>query len=911
MSTAEHRRLLEITDDVYSWRRWGPYVSDRAWATVREDYSADGNAWSFLPHDLARSKAYRWGEDGIAGICDRYQLLCFAPAFWNGRDPILKERLFGLTPAEGNHGEDVKEYYFHLDNTPTHSYMKFLYKYPHREFPYAMLVDENRRAAGQGAEFELLDTGIFADQRYFDIVIEYAKATPEDLCIRIEAFNRGPEAAPLHIVPHLWFRNTWAWCPTPGPEPIIRPGHANRDFVSLLTDDSTVETLSNIPVHYRLGPRTLYGPPDGRLLFTFNETNMERVYGPANRSRKPYVKDAFHRSIIGKEASLNPEANGTKAALHYHFPAVPAGGSIVLRLRLSDQFVGRIAIPSSGRTDGLAIRPTENELVNPLDEVDSLIDQRRSEAEEFYQSVSKPGASADERRVQRQAFAGLLWTKQSYLFDVNVWLDGDFPASPPPEARKQIRNSHWRHLNSMRVMTVPDKWEYPWFAAWDLAFHCVTLALIDAGYAKEQLWLLLFEQFQHPNGQIPAYEWEFSDLNPPVHAWAVWRVYNMDRIRSGKADRSFLERCFHKLLINFAWWINKVDREGNNLFEGGFLGLDNITVVDRSGRFCQDGAILEQADATGWMGMFCLNMLRIALELAKENSTYESMATKFFQHYAYVAAAMKRMGNRDYQLWDERDGFFYDVLRYPDGRFRKFRVRSLVGLIPLFAVERLELPWIKPFKEFSACLNWFLKNPRDLVQDVVHTVERDGVTTHVLTIVNEKQLVRLAQRIWDPAEFMSDYGVRSLSKFHEHHPFEFDGRSVGYEPAEAVSKIKGGNSNWRGPIWMPTNFLLIESLRKLGQAYGESFAVALPDGKTLTFREMARDLADRLIRLFTQDQAGRRPLHGHSRLFQDDPHWRDHLLYYEYFHGDNGAGLGASHQTGWTALAASLLDEWR
>jgi hypothetical protein len=888
MSTAEHRRLQEIRDDIHSWRRWGPYLSDRAWATVREDYSSDGDAWAFLPHDLARSKAYRWGEDGIAGICDRYQLLCFAPAFWNGRDPILKERLFGLTPAEGNHGEDVKEYYFQLDNTPTHSYMKFLYKYPQREFPYAMLVEKNQSAGGQGFEFELLDTGVFDGNRYFDIVIEYAKATPEDLCIRIEAFNRGPEPAALHILPHLWFRNTWAWCPAPGPEPNIHPGSARPGCVSFVTDDSAVETLSNIPVSYRLGPRTLVGPDGGRMLFTCNETHMERVFGPAIRSQTPYVKDAIHRAVIGKEACVNPAQTGTKAALHYHFPAIPAGGSIVVRLRLSET----------------------SAQINSLDDVDATIALRRQEADEFYQSIHKPGANDDERRIQRQAFAGLLWTKQSYIFDVNVWLDGDFPTLPPPESRTQIRNTHWRHLNSMRVMTVPDKWEYPWFAAWDLAFQCVTLALIDGRFAKEQLWLLLFEQFQHPNGQLPAYEWEFSDLNPPVHAWAVWRVYNMDRIRSGKADRSFLERCFHKLLINFAWWINKVDREGNNIFEGGFLGLDNITVNDRSMQ-CESGAVLEQADATGWMGMFCLNMMRIALELAKENPAYESLATKFFQHYAYVAAAMKRMGSRDYQLWDDRDGFFYDVLRHPDGRFRKFRVRSLVGLIPLFAVERLELPWIKPFKEFSACLNWFLKNRRDLVEGGVHTVERDGVTTHVLTIVNKEQLVRILSRVWDPAEFLSDHGIRSLSKFHEQHPFEFDGNSVGYEPAEAVSKLKGGNSNWRGPIWLPTNFLLIESLRKLGQAYGESFTIALPGGARMTFHDMARDLANRLIGLFARDQTGRRPFQGGSQVFRDDPHWRDHMLYYEYFHGDNGAGLGASHQTGWTALVASLLDEWR
>ena len=524
--------------------------------------------------------------------------------------------------------------------------------------------------------------------------------------------------------------------------------------------------------------------------------------------------------------------------------------------------------------------------------------------------MQRPGASVDEKRVQRQALAGLLWTKQSYIFDVNVWLNGDFPALPPPPNRSQIRNNHWRHLNSMRVMTLPDKWEYPWFAAWDLAFHCVSLALVDGAYAKEQLWLLLFEQFQHPNGQIPAYEWEFSDLNPPVHAWAVWRVYNMDQYLGAKPDRAFLERCFHKLLINFAWWINKVDRGGNNIFEGGFLGLDNITVVDRS-IACGDGSTLEQADATGWMGMFCLNMMRIALELSVANPTYENMAVKFFQHYVDVAAAMKRMGTRNYQLWDETDGFFYDVLSFPDGHYNKFRVRSLVGLIPLFAVERLEVGWLRHFKVFTACLNWFLKNRQDLVKDVVHTIEHDGDKTHVLTIVNHDQLGRLLDRVWDPAEFLSDYGIRSLSKYHEQHPFEYAGRTVGYEPAEAISKIKGGNSNWRGPIWLPTNFLLIESLRKLGHAYGPSTVVALPGGKRLTYDEMARDLADRLIRLFTQDEDGRRPVYGGSRLFQDDPHWRDHILYYEYFHGDNGAGLGASHQTGWTALVASLLHEWR
>ncbi len=897
MPTAEHRRLAEINDEIYSWRRWGPFLSDRAWATVREDYSSNGDAWGYLPHDLARSKAYRWGEDGIAGICDRYQLLCFAPAFWNGVDPILKERFFGLTPHEGNHGEDVKEYYFHADNTPTHSYMRLLYKYPQVEFPYHDLIQSNRARQGQGGEYELLDTGAFTDNRYFDIVIEYAKLSAEDLCIRITAHNRGPQAAPLYILPHLWFRNTWAWSDAPAREPVIRAGATGSNFVSFTTDDSGCESLGSVPVSYRLGSRTLYGPAGAALLFTNNETNAERVYGPGHTSRSPYVKDAFHHAIIGPPAGsrkapqefVNPQGVGTKSTLLYHFAAIAPGASVTLQLRLSDQ---------AGLTD-------------PLSAVGPTFTARQQEADEFYAALHHGQATADERRVQRQALAGLLWSKQSYLFDVDVWLKGDSPKTPPPSERRTVRNHHWKHLNSMRIMTMPDKWEYPWFAAWDLAFHCVAFGQIDPGFAKDQLWMLLFEQFQHPNGQIPAYEWEFSDLNPPVHAWAVWRVYSNEQFRTGKGDREFLERCFHKLLMNFAWWINKVDSGGNNIFEGGFLGLDNITVVDRSVA-CADGSVLEQADATGWMGMFCLNMMRISLELAHGNPAYESLATKFFQHYVLVAAAMKRMGNRDYQLWDSTDGFFYDVLRFPNGHYETFRVRSLVGLIPLFAVERLEANWIEKFKGFNANFQWFLKNRADLAADVVHVVERDGHKAHLLTIVNEDQIQCLLNRVWDPAEFLSPYGVRSLSKWHEAHPFEYDGRTVHYEPGEAHSKIKGGNSNWRGPIWLPTNFLLIESLRKLGQVYGAGRKLQLPGGRSMAYREMANDLADRLIGLFTRDDTTqRRAVFGDSPTFQQDPHWRDHLLFYEYFHGDTGAGLGASHQTGWTALAASLIDEWR
>jgi hypothetical protein len=887
-TTAEHARLRDVVDDRSGWRLFGPYVADRAWGTVREDYSANGDAWSFLPHELSRSKAYRWGEDGIAGFCDRYQVLVLALALWNERDPILKERFFGLVPSEGNHGEDVKECYFYLDATPTHSYQKFLYKYPQREFPYRRLIEENQRRAGEGPEFELLDTGIFDDDRYFDVFVEYAKASPEDLAIRLTAWNRGPEAAPLHLIPHLWFRNTWAWGESARPEPYITSAEGPAGTLVLLANDRTVEPLPNLPFEYRLGARHLYLENDGRLLFTYNETNAPRVFGPGAKSRRAQVKDAFHRFLVNGEDSVNPDEIGTKACGAFR-RVVPPGGSTTLLLRF-----------------------TPERLEAPLQDVEAIVETRRQEADEFYAAIQPPAASEDEKRVQRQAFAGMLWSKQIYLFDVNRWLEGDNPLWPPPESRKRIRNSHWRHLNSMRVMSMPDKWEYPWFAAWDLAFHCVTLALLDPEFAKEQLRHLLFEQFQHPSGQIPAYEWEFSDLNPPVQAWAVWRVYNMDRLRAGgKGDRVFLEKCFHKLLINFAWWVNKVDSEGNNVFEGGFLGLDNITVIDRS-EDLREGAVLEQSDATGWMGMFCLNLMRMALELATENGAYEGLAGKFFQHYIYVAAAMKKMGGRQYQLWDEADGFFYDILRYPDGHFEKFKVRSLVGLIPLYAVERLTDRSLEPFKEFKASFQWFLHNKSHIVQGVCHSVRGPEGRVHVCAILDDSQIQRLLERVVEPGEFLSPYGMRSLSKFHEAHPYRFAEHEVRYEPAEARSKIKGGNSNWRGPIWFPTTFLLIESLRKLGAAEGALLTVPDPEGgPPRTFMQIAEDLANRMISIFTRDASGRRPVYGDRRKLQEDPHWRDLILFHEYFHGDTGEGLGASHQTGWTGLVASLIDEWR
>ncbi len=890
MTTAEQNRLAErSTETVPPWRKWGTYVSDRAWGTVREDYSEDGDAWRFFPHDLARSKAFRWGEDAIAGWCDRYQLLVFGWAFWNGRDPILKERLFGLVPSEANHGEDVKEYYFHLDATPTHSYCKFLYKYPQAEFPYAQLIAENQKRSPEEREFELLDTGIFNDDRYFDIFIEYAKAGADDTCIRIEICNRAAKAASIHVLPQLWFRNTWGWTPPGKPVPAIKLGRKSARHTTLEVGDKDVDPLANLPVSYSIGALKFHGPPGATPLFTENDTNCERVFGNDAKSRTPFVKDAFHRHIIGGDDCVNPANSGSKAGLHYAKLEVPALGSVVLRFRLTDK-----------------------KLTDPLAEVDTIVSERRVEADEFYHTIHPAHVSVDEKHIQRTALAGLLWTKQIYIFNVHTWLKGDNPNWKPPASRKTIRNTHWRHIHTMRVMTMPDKWEYPWFAAWDLAFQAVPLALVDPDYAKEQLWLLLFEQFQHPSGQIPAYEWEFSDLNPPVHAWAVWRVFNMDRIRSGKPDRLFLEKCFHKLLLNFTWWVNRVDDEGNNVFEGGFLGLDNITLIDRSLKFAS-GAKLQQSDATGWMGMFCLNLMRIALELAKENKAYENLAFKFFEHFLYIGAAMKDRGGKGYELWDERDGFFYDVLEFPNGSFHKFRVRSLVGLIPLFAVERLEEEWIKPFPEFYRNFHWILKNRPDLVDPCVTTMQVDGQTSHVLAVIEPEQMRRVLSCVWNPAEFRSDYGLRSLSKFHEKNPVQYKSSTVRYEPAEALEKLKGGNSNWRGPIWLPTSFMMIEALRKLRKAYGKSFTVPAshPEQGEVTLEEMAHGFSNRLIQMFSRDVQDRRAIHGASEKFQTDPHWRDLPLFHEYFHGDTGEGLGASHQTGWTALVASLIDEWR
>jgi hypothetical protein len=890
-TTRENERLEEDRLKLKNWRAWGPYLSERSWGTVREDYSPNGEAWNYFRHEHARSKAYRWGEDGLAGICDRYQLLNFALGLWNGHDPFLKERLFGLIPHQSNHGEDVKEYYYYLDATPTNSYLKYLYKYPQKRFPYEQLVAESQKRGLNDPEYELLDTGIFDECRYFDVQVEYAKVDCSDMGIRIEAFNRGPEAASLTIVPHLWFRNTWSWGKQPLPRPKISVDEESEEGVCLRADEDESHPLANLLHPYRLGLTYLYAQSGGTPLFTENESNNRLLYGPSAHNESPFVKDAFHRKIVGGETSTNPVRIGSKSCIQYSFPSIPPGESRTVILRLTNS--------------------KQTSVSQAVAEVQTVIEQRKQEADEFYASIHPPKASPDECLVQRQALAGMIWTKQIYLFDVKQWLDGDNDNLPPAESRRSIRNFHWQHLNSMRILSMPDKWEYPWFAAWDLAFHCIPLALVDPEFAKEQLWLLLFEQFQHANGQIPAYEWEYSDLNPPVHAWAVWRVYNMDRLQSGNADRVFLEKCFHKLLLNFTWWVNKVDSEGHNVFEGGFLGLDNITLFDRS---ClpPDGSSLKQADATGWMGMYCLNLMRIALELAKENETYTGLATKFLEHYVYIGAAMKNMGGRDYQLWSEEDGLFYDVLCNPDGSYHQLQLRSLVSLIPLYAVERLEEAWIKPFPDFQANLDWFLRNREQLTSACINSLDNASGRVHLLSLVDREQLERILTAVWDPNEFRSEFGLRSLSKYHQQRPLVHAGQSVAYDPAESRTWLKGGNSNWRGPIWFPTTFLMIESLRKLSRVYGDEIAVTGEgDHSSATLDDMAIGFANRLISLFTRDANGRRPVFGKRAVLQEDPYWRDCLMFHEYFNAETGEGLGACHQTGWTGLVASLIDEWR
>jgi hypothetical protein len=848
---------------------------------VREDYSPNGAAWDYLPHDHARSKAYRWNEDGIAGICDRHQEICFALALWNGRDPILKERLFGVTGSEGNHGEDVKEYYFYLDSTPTHSYMKYLYKYPQAAYPYAQLVDENRRRDRHAPECELIDTCVFSEDRYFDVFVEYAKAGVEDILVRISVVNRGPEAAPLALLPTLWFRNTWSW-DSEGAKPLLRRASHDERGAAVEID------------HPSYGRRWLYCEGMPGLLFTENETNNRRLYGTENPT--PYVKDGINDYVVdGATGAVNPEQVGTKAAALYPLVIGP-GETTTVRLRL---------------TNAAADTTGEHPLGAGFDRV---FQERQREADEFYATVIPDRLSPDAKNVMRQSLAGMLWSKQFYHYVVKDWLEGDPAAPPPPGERRYGRNNEWTHLYNADVISMPDKWEYPWFAAWDLACHCIPLALVDSEFAMEQLVLLTREWYMHPNGQLPGYEWAFSDVNPPLHAWAAWRVYKIDKKRRGKGDREFLERVFHKLMLNFTWWVNRKDTEGRNVFQGGFLGLDNIGVFDRSAPL-PTGGHLEQSDGTSWMGMYTLNLLAIAMELACENRAYEDVASKFWEHFLYIAHAMNNMGEDGLSLWNEEDGFYYDGLHLPDGRMLCMQVRSMVGLIPLFAVETLEPDLLDRLPGFKRRLEWFVDNRPDLTADVACMRTPGRAERRLLSIVDRERLRRVLELMLDENEFLSPYGIRALSRYHHEHPFilAVNGAEyrVDYEPAESTTGLFGGNSNWRGPIWFPLNYLIIESLQKFHYYLGDEYKVECPtgSGQMMTLWDVAAELSRRLSRLFLQNEDGRRPVYGSTPKFQTDPHWRDLIQFYEYFHGDNGAGLGASHQTGWTGLVAKLLQQ--
>jgi hypothetical protein len=874
---AEQQRLDEDAKRQSHWNRWGPYLSERAWGTVREDYSPHGTAWEAFPHDHARSRAYRWNEDGLGGICDRHQLICFALALWNGRDPILKERIFGLTGNEGNHGEDAKECYYYLDSTPTHSYMKYLYKYPQAEFPYTQLVEENRRRGKQDPEFELIDSGVFDENRYFDVFVEYAKASPEDLCIRVQVVNRGPDQAELTLLPTIWYRNTWSW----GAD-IRRPRFKQGESTDQL---SVIETQ-----HDYYGLRRLLCEGQPTLLFTENETNSRRLYGDQDGAR--YVKDSFHDYVVqGEKDSVNPDHLGTKAAAKYVLTFAP------------------------GETKTIKLRFTNEEKVQEFSQqkFDAVFTQRIQEADEFYGVLAPSGISEDARRVQRQAFAGMLWSKQFYHYEVNRWLKGDPSMPEPPRERLQGRNVDWTHLYNADVISMPDKWEYPWYAAWDLAFHCIPLALVDPTFAKEQLILMLREWYMHPNGQIPAYEWALGDVNPPVHAWAAWRIYKIEKKRKDVGDRVFLERVFHKLLLNFTWWINRKDTEGKNIFQGGFLGLDNIGVFDRSAPLPTGGHI-EQSDGTSWMGMYCLNMLTIALELARDNRAYEDVASKFFEHFVYICRAMNNIGGEKIELWDREDGFFYDVLHLPNGETTHMKVRSMVGLIPLFAVETLDSELIDSLPRFKHRMQWFIENRPDFAQHL-ETQSSDGEVRRFLSLVSRDRLKSVLRYMLDEEEFLSPFGIRALSRYHKDHPYVVSvmGREhrVDYEPAESTTGIFGGNSNWRGPIWFPVNYLLIESLQKFHYFLSDQYRVECPTGSgcQLTLWQVAAEISRRLTHIFLQDGEGKRPVFGGANRIQDDPHWREHVLFYEYFHGDNGAGIGASHQTGWTGLVAKLIQQ--
>jgi hypothetical protein len=882
MTTAEHARLADDASGIVDWKHWGPYLSERAWGTVREDYSEHGEAWDAVPHDHARSRAYRWNEDGLAGVSDRHQYLSFAVALWNGEDPILKERLFGLSGPEGNHGEDVKEAYYYIDATPTHSYLHMLYKYPQSKFPYGDLVAENGKRGSDDPEYELIDTGVFDEGRYFDVDVSYSKAGANDLLIRIDVTNRGPDRARCVVLPTLWFRNTWSWGYEAGPMGDVaeRP-----EMHAAPPTDEGARIVADHPV---LGVYNLYAEGSDELLFTENETNGERLFDWPLAT--PYVKDSFHRFIIDDESdAINPAQRGTKAAAVYRLD-IDAGETQTIRLRLTDA-------------------PIET----PFTDFDELSAARRAEADEFYDAVLNRKLNSAEQSIQRQALAGMIWSKQLYYYDVRQWLRGD-PAGPePPGDRRWGRNRDWEHLNNFDIISMPDAWEYPWFAAWDLAFHTVPLAMIDPEFAKEQLLLMTREWYMHANGQLPAYEWAFGDVNPPVHAWATRRVYEIAAEQTGVRDTTFLKAVFHKLLLNFTWWVNMKDMDGNNVFQGGFLGLDNISVFDRSAALPTEGHI-DQSDGTAWMGFFTLEMLKIALELAREDPVYQDLATKFFEHFLAIAAAMADIEG-GHGLWDPEDGFYYDVLHLPDGSTTQLKVRSLVGLMPLLAVDIADSERVDGLTEFVGRTRWFLENRPELRHHMAVEEEPGSGGRYLVSILSKERVIKLLGYMLDEDEFLSPYGIRSLSKAHEKEPYRLDFAGevfeVGYEPAESTAGLFGGNSNWRGPVWFPINLLLIEALREIHGYYGSELRVEMPTGSgvMMTLNEVADDLSQRLIGLFLPDDSGHRPSHGGEERYRDDPHWRDLALFYEYFDGDTGAGLGASHQTGWTGLVASLLQD--
>ncbi len=875
-STAEHKRLTGTQEEL--WKTWGPYLSERQWGTVREDYSENSDAWKYFPHDHARSRAYRWGEDGLAGFSDTKSYLCMGLALWNGKDPIIKERLFGLTNPEGNHGEDVKELYYYLDATPTHSYCKMLYKYPQRAFPYDQIVAENKKRGKQDAEFEIWDSDAFADDRYYDVQIEYIKNTPEDIIMRVTATNRGPHTETLHILPQLWCRNSWA------------PGKTNRPSMKLGANKAVLIE------HEKCGEWHLHSDGDADMLFCENETNLNRHDGAKIKGR--YFKDGINNYLVdGDKSAVNPSQCGTKVAAH-NVLEIPAGESRQVQVRFCRQL-----------------------MASPFKDADTIVSQRVSETDEFYQAVQHGTTCPESLAVQRQAFAGMIWSKQFYYYDVKEWLEGDPSHPQPPANRAHGRNYEWRHLNNADIISMPDKWEYPWYAAWDLAFHTLPIALIDASFAKNQLELMLRVWYQHPNGQIPAYEWNFSDVNPPVHAWACLRVFQIDRKQNGHSgDYDFLERVFHKMLVNFTWWVNRKDSEGRNLFQGGFLGLDNIGVFDRNTEL-PDGFQFHQSDGTAWMSMYALNMMRIALILSEHNPNYQNIATKFFEHFLYIAEAMTNMAEEGLGLWDDDDKFYYDLLSLPDGTHKPLKLRSIVGLIPLFAVETLEPCYMEKVPEFAERMHWFLENKPRLAELVSRWEEPGRGHRHLLSLLRGHRMKRLLSRMLDETEFLSDYGIRGLSKVYQENPYIFSisyrGRHreipVQYQPGESDSDMFGGNSNWRGPIWFPINFLIIESLQQFHHYYGDDFKVECPtgSGQFLTIKEIADELARRLVKIFLPDDNDQRPVYHGIPQLRDDPNFKNHILFYEYFHGDNGRGIGASHQTGWTGLVAKLIHTLR